>query len=102
MQRVDLLKGKQRSYLKGLANKMRPIAQVGKSGITENFIKQMDDALEARELVKVNVLENSLLDAKETGIEVAKLTRAEFVQAIGNKFVIYRKSKNDPKIEIPR
>ncbi|QEK12039.1 ribosome assembly RNA-binding protein YhbY [Crassaminicella thermophila] len=102
MKRIDLLTGKQRSYLKGLANGIKPIAQIGKSGITENFIKQMNDALEARELVKVHVLENSLLDTKETANEVAKLTRAEFIQAIGNKFVIYRPSKKNPKIQIPK
>ncbi|TCO79022.1 ribosome assembly RNA-binding protein YhbY [Marinisporobacter balticus] len=102
MERVDLLTGKQRSYLRGLANNIKPITQIGKSGITESFIKQLDDALEARELIKIHVLENSLLDTKKTANEVAKKTRAEFIQAIGNKFVIYRKSKENPKIEIPR
>ncbi|QXM05905.1 ribosome assembly RNA-binding protein YhbY [Crassaminicella indica] len=102
MKKVDTLTGKQRSFLKGLANGMKPIAQIGKSGITENFIKQIDDALEARELIKVNILENSLLDTKETANKVAKMTEAHFIQAIGNKFVIYRQSKKNPKIEFPR
>ena len=60
-----MLTGKQRSYLKGLANEIDPIFQVGKNGITDNFIKQIDEALEARELIKVNVLNNSLLEAKD-------------------------------------
>ncbi|MFZ5969530.1 MAG: ribosome assembly RNA-binding protein YhbY [Bacillota bacterium] len=97
-----MLTGKQRSYLKSLANNIKPITQIGKGGITDSFVQQLDDALEAREIVKVHVLENSLLDAKEAANEVAKLTGAEFVQAIGNKFVIYRKSKENSTIEIPR
>ncbi|WZL71568.1 ribosome assembly RNA-binding protein YhbY [Clostridiaceae bacterium 35-E11] len=102
MERINLLTGKQRSYLKSLAHSMKPITQIGKSGITENFIKQLNDALEARELVKIHVLENSLLDTETAANQVAKLTHSEFVQAIGNKFVIYRRSKDNPKIEIPK
>lgn len=97
-----MLTGKQRSYLKGLANTITPITQIGKSGITESFIAQLDSALEARELVKVHVLENSMLDSKEAANEAAQLTNAEFVQAIGSKFVLYRRSKENPKIEIPK
>lgn len=96
-----MLTGKQRSYLKSLANTIKPITQIGKQGITENFIQQLEEALEARELVKVHVLENSLLNAKEAASEVVQLTGAEFVQAIGNKFVIYRRSKENPKIHLP-
>lgn len=96
-----LLTGKQRSYLKGLANKVDPIFQLGKNGITESFLKQIDEALEAREIVKVNVLNNSFLDIKEAANEVAKETNAEFVQSIGNKFVIYRESEENKKIELP-
>ncbi|MCT4594859.1 MAG: ribosome assembly RNA-binding protein YhbY [Anaeromicrobium sp.] len=97
-----MLKGKQRSYLKGLANKMKPIAQIGKNGITESFISQLDDMLESKELIKVNILETSLLDAKEAANELARLTNSEFVQAIGNKFVLYREAKEEPTIELPR
>ena len=71
-----MLTGKQRSYLKGIANRLEPIFQVGKNGITENFIKQVDDALEKREIIKIKVLNNSLLDAKEVASEVAKKTNA--------------------------
>lgn len=81
---------------------MDPIFQVGKNGITENFIKQVEDALEARELLKIKVLNNSLLDATEVANEVAEATSAEFVQSIGNKFVIYKESEENKTIELPR
>ncbi|WP_077368053.1 ribosome assembly RNA-binding protein YhbY [Anaerosalibacter sp. Marseille-P3206] len=96
-----MLTGKQRSYLKSIANGIDPIFQIGKNGINDNFIKQVDDALEAREIIKVNVLNNSFLNAKDAANEVAELTNSEFVQSIGNKFVLYRESKDKKKIELP-
>lgn len=96
-----LLNGKQRSYLKSIANGIEPIFQVGKNGITENFIKQMDEALEAREIVKVNVLNNSLLEPKKVANDIASKIDAEFVQSIGNKFVLYRESKDNKTIQLP-
>jgi RNA-binding protein len=96
-----LITGKQRSYLKGLANSLDPIFQVGKNGITENFIKQVDEALEKREIIKIKVLNNSMLDAKEVASMLAEKTNAEFVQSIGNKFVLYRESKKNKKIILP-
>ncbi|KPU27871.1 RNA-binding protein [Caloranaerobacter sp. TR13] len=96
-----MLTGKQRSYLKSIANGLDPIIQIGKNGISENLIKQIDDALEAREIIKVKILNNSLLETKETANEIAKLTNSEFVQSIGNKFVLYRESKESKKIELP-
>ncbi|MCF6460608.1 ribosome assembly RNA-binding protein YhbY [Clostridium sp. Cult3] len=96
-----MLTGKQRSYLKGLANTMDPIFQVGKSGITDNFIKQVDEALEARELIKIKVLNNSLLESKEVALELAEKTKAEFVQSIGSKLVLYRESEENKKIQLP-
>ncbi len=95
------LKGKQRSYLKSLANGIEPILILGKNGLTDNVLKQLDDALEARELIKIKCLENSGLDTTETASEVVKLLKAEFVQSIGSKFTIYRKAK-EPKINIPK
>ena len=97
-----MITGKQRSYLKRLANGIDPIFQLGKNGITENFLNQIEDALEAREIIKVKVLNNSFLDVKEAANEVADKTNAEFVQSIGNKFVIYRESEESKKIELPR
>ncbi|WIV10617.1 ribosome assembly RNA-binding protein YhbY [Proteiniborus sp. MB09-C3] len=96
-----MISGKQRSYLKALANKIEPIFQVGKNGLTESLIKQLDEALEAREIIKINVLNNSLLEAKEVALEVSEKLAAEYVQSIGNKFVIYRESKENKKIELP-
>ncbi|WP_416197710.1 MAG: ribosome assembly RNA-binding protein YhbY [Sporanaerobacter sp.] len=96
-----MLTGKQRSYLKGIANGIDPIFQIGKNGVNDNLIKQVDDALEAREIVKINVLNNSLLNTKEVANQVAELTDAEFVQSIGNKFVLYRESKDKKRIELP-
>lgn len=96
-----MITGKQRSYLKGLANSLDPIFQVGKNGITENFIKQVDEALEKREIIKIKVLNNSMLDAKEVASILAEKTNAEFVQSIGNKFVLYRESKKNKKIILP-
>lgn len=96
-----MLTGKQRSYLKGLANNIDPIFQVGKNGITDNFIKQIDEALEARELIKVKVLNNNLLEAKDIANELAVELDAEFVQSIGHKFVLYRESVENKKIQLP-
>ena len=96
-----MLTGKQRSYLKGMANSMDPIFQLGKNGVTDNFIKQVDEALEAREIIKIKVLNNSFLDAKEVASDLAQKTDAEFVQSIGNKFVLYRESKENKKISLP-
>jgi len=96
----NMLTGKQRSYLKSMANGIDSIMQIGKGGITENVIKQIDDALTARELIKISVLNNSMLEAKETANQIAEAVRAEYVQSIGNKFVLYRQSK-EKIIELP-
>ncbi|CAH2214179.1 YhbY family RNA-binding protein [Tepidibacter aestuarii] len=97
-----MLKGKQRSYLKAMANKTKSITQIGKEGVTEAFLSQLEDALEAREIVKVTVLENSGLDTKEAANAVAEAVRGEFVQAIGSKFTIYKKNIENPKIDLPK
>ena len=91
------LTSKQRSQLRGLANTIDTILQIGKDGIGENLIKQADDALEARELIKCRVLENSMYTAKEACQELAQLTRSEGVQVIGTKFVLYRETHSKPK-----
>ena len=86
------LTSKQRAQLRGLANSIDTIVQVGKDGIGENLLKQVNDALEARELIKGRVLENSMLSPREAAEELAVKARAEVVQVIGTKFVLYRKS----------
>ena len=97
-----MITGKQRSYLKKLAHDLDPIVFIGKNDLTENIIKEIDSLLELRELVKVKIQEGSLLDAKETANEVAEILGAEFVQAIGRKFVLYRRAKEEPQIVLPK
>ncbi len=96
-----MLTGKQRSYLKSIAHNIDPLFQLGKNGLTENFIIQVEGALETRELVKINVLKNCELDPKEVANELMEELGAEFVQSIGRKFVIYRESEENKKIELP-
>ena len=96
-----MLTGKQRSFLKGIANNIDPIFQIGKNGITDNFINQVDEALEAREIIKIKVLNNSSLEAKEVAGILSEKANAEFVQSIGNKFVLYRESKKNKRIVLP-
>lgn len=96
------LTSKQRAQLRGIANGIDTIVIIGKDGITENLVKQANDALDAREIIKCKVLENSMLTAREACDELSKLTRSEQVQVIGTKFVIYRQhyDKSKRKIEL--
>ena len=96
-----MITGKQRAYLRGLANNMDPIFQIGKNGIEDSFLNQLEDALEARELIKIKVLENSGLAAREASDEICNAIGCEGIQAIGSKIVLYKKSKKKPKIELP-
>ena len=93
------LTSKQRAQLRAMANSLEPIVIIGKDGIGENLVKQANDALEARELIKCRVLENSMYTAKEACQELAKLTRSEGVQVIGTKFVLYRPSHKKDKTD---
>jgi RNA-binding protein len=93
------LTSKQRAQLRGLANGLEVIVTIGKDGIGENLVKQADDALEARELIKCRVLENSGYSAREACAELAKRTRSEEVQVIGSKFVLYRTSHKKGKTD---
>ena len=97
-----MMTGKQRAYLRGLANTMDPIFQIGKNGIEEAFLNQLEDALEARELIKIKVLENSGLGAREASDEICWRIGCEGIQAIGSKIVLYKKSQKKPKIELPQ
>ncbi len=96
-----MITGKQRSYLRSLANSIEPIFQVGKGGINENMVKQFNEALEARELIKVSVLKNSADDTRDICNEAADLTGSEVVQIIGNKFVLYKESKENKVLVLP-
>ena len=96
------LTSKQRAQLRGIATNIDTIVIIGKDGITDNLVKQANDALEAREIIKCKVLENSMLTAREACDELSQLTRSEQVQVIGTKFVLYRQhyDKSKRKIEL--
>ena len=89
-----MLTSKQRAALRGCANKMDTILQVGKDGINENLIVQVSDALTARELIKLRVLENAPVTAREAAFELAEATGSESVQIIGTRFVLFRRNKD--------
>lgn len=91
---------KQRAALRSMANTLQPILHIGKDGINDNMVKQAWDALEARELIKATVLQNSPLTAREACDELCQRVHADPVQVIGSKFVIYRKARKDSKIDI--
>lgn len=95
-----MLTSKQRAQLRGLAATADTIVIIGKGGITENVVTQVRDALKARELVKGKVLESSLLSAREACEMLAAECKAEQVQFIGSKFVLYKRNETDPKIEL--
>ena len=88
---------KQRSYLKGLAMTMDPIFQIGKNSLSPEFTKAVQEALEARELIKISVLQNCLDDPKELASMIAERTRSQVVQVIGKKIVLYKEGKDDKK-----
>ena len=96
-----MLKGKQRAYLRSIANTLKPITQIGKDGVTESFLEQLDSMLTSREIVKVTILETAGLDSKEAANAICETLRAEFVQAIGSKFTLYRRNNDNPKILFP-
>lgn len=87
-----MLTGKERRYLRGVASKQRAIIQIGKDGIGANLVESLDQALEAHELVKCNMLQNCDEDLKEVAFDLAAITHAEIVQTIGKVFVLYRRS----------
>ena len=90
-----MLTSKQRANLRSIANKIEPVTQVGKLGVNDSLIESLDKAIEKRELIKVTVLENSSLQAREIGEEIASRLGAEFVCATGRKMVFYRRSQNE-------
>ena len=83
---------KERANFRSMANNIQSILQIGKNGISDNFMKQVDDALEARELIKITLLETAGESVKSLANEIAKSVNAEVIQVIGSKFVLYRKS----------
>lgn len=97
-----MLNSKQRAYLRGLSNKIDPIFQIGKGGVSPEIIEALDEALEARELIKCTVLNNCMEDIKYIASAISERTKSDVVQVIGKKIVIYRQSKEKPIIELPK
>lgn len=93
---------KQRAYLKGLAMNLNPILQIGKSSVTPELTSAVDEALEARELIKIHVLKNCFDDPRGLAELIAERTQSQVVQVIGKKIVLYRESKDKKKIELPK
>lgn len=97
-----MITSKQRAFLRSMANGLDTIFHVGKGGITPELTAAIDDALEAREIIKANVLDNNLLDTRDTAQTLAERTHSDIVQVIGNKFTLYRRSKKKQIIELPK
>ena len=97
-----MLAGKQKRFLRSKAMTMDALYQIGKEGLSDAFIAQIDDALEARELIKIKILKNSPEIAEEVGASLAEKLGAEVAQIIGHTVVLYRKSEKKPRIELPR
>ncbi|MCR5066654.1 MAG: ribosome assembly RNA-binding protein YhbY [Erysipelotrichaceae bacterium] len=97
-----MLKKKQKQYLKGLANPLKPVIIIGAGGLSETVIRSIDEYLEAHELLKINVLKSCEQEIGEIVLDVLACTRAELISQLGRKIVIYRRSSAQPVIELPR
>ena len=97
-----MLTNQQRNFLRKMGNSLEPVVWIGKGELTENIMKQIDDVLEARELVKISLLSNSEVTAREIHDSIVSQLGAEGVQVIGRKILIYRRSTKKPVIEVPR
>ena len=97
-----MITSKQRAYLRGLANSFDTLFQVGKAGITDTLLIQITDALKARELIKINSLENTPIQPKELANEISKKVDCDVVQVIGRKMIFYKRNEKDPKIVLPK
>lgn len=95
-----MLNSKQRAYLRGLASQYETIFQIGKGGISENLVQQVQDALKKRELIKLRVLDNSMLTAREVSVQLAELTKSDVVQVIGSRFVLFKRNPQEPVIDL--
>ncbi|WP_174730083.1 ribosome assembly RNA-binding protein YhbY [Mesobacillus harenae] len=97
-----MLKGKQKKFLRAKAHHLNPIFQVGKGGVNDNMIKQISEALEARELIKISVLQNNDDDRDEVAESLTSGTGAELVQLIGSTIILYKESKENKEIQLPQ
>lgn len=98
----EKMTSKQRAYLKGLAMKIEPVVQIGKATVTPELTRSVEEALEARELIKINVLKNCFADIHEIASTLAERTHSHVVQVIGKKIVLYRESSTKKKLELPK
>lgn len=90
-----MLTSKEKKQLRGYAQTIRPLFQLGKEGITPNLIRTLNDSLEVHELIKISLLKTCPVDLDEASFDVAYLTKSEVIQKIGKTFVIYKKSKKN-------
>lgn len=98
---IHVLTGKQKRFLRSQAHHLRPIFQVGKIGVNENMIVQINEALEKRELIKVSILQNCLQDKDDVAEQISEGTGAQVVQIIGQIIVLYKESSENKQIELP-
>ncbi|SFE28320.1 ribosome assembly RNA-binding protein YhbY [Alteribacillus iranensis] len=96
-----MLTGKQKRYLRKKAHHLKPVFQIGKAGVNDNLIKQTLDALEARELIKLNVLQNCAEDKHFVAEAIAEGAKADIVQIIGSTIILYKESTENKRIELP-
>lgn len=96
-----MLTNKQKRFLRGKSHVIQPIFQVGKAGVNENMITQMNEALEVRELIKVSILQNNMEDNDSVATDIVKGTGANVVQLIGSTIILYKKSVNNPTLQLP-
>ena len=96
-----MLTGKQKRYLRSLAHNIDPIFQIGKAGINDNMISQIDETLENRELIKIHILQNNFDDKNDLAQTLSQATNSEVVQVIGSMIIIYRKSQENKEISLP-
>jgi len=97
-----MISSKQRAFLRAMANSIDTIQQIGKQGINENLIKQVEEALTARELIKLRVLETSPDSARETAQKLAETTESDIVQVIGSRIVLFKQNEKKPVIDIKK
>ena len=97
-----MLNSKQLAFLRSKANSEEPILHLGKGGLSEPLLRQAEDALAARELIKGKVLETAPFSSREAAEQVAQAVCAEVVQVIGRTFVLYRRNQKEPKIQLPK
>lgn len=94
--------GKQRAYLRKLAHDMEPIFRIGKGGVTPELTNSVSEALEKRELIKLTILKNCMEDVKDVASVISERTQSEVIQVIGRRFVLYRESKDNAEIVLPK